>query len=190
MDLNQIKLSKSEWESIEVPVSTSEQQVLKLIMNGYHNVNIRTNMHHSMFSYLKIEYNEDMEDYLYNKYFSETINEIVKKYSIDFIHIQVNSNPLVKKIDIIRVQQNTESSLKKIGIYEYVLIETIEKRFYQYSNLMKYFELENFSYGELNIYEKLISEGRIETMLELVYSDEKDNDDIFKLIYRQPLRRN
>ena len=55
---------------------------------------------------------------------------------------------------------------------------------------MKYFELENFSYGELNIYEKLISEGRIETMLELVYSDEKDNDDIFKLIYRQPLRRN
>jgi hypothetical protein len=71
-----------------------------------------------------------------------------------------------------------------------LLIETIENRFYEYSSLIKYFELEQFNYGELNIYEKLISQGRIETMLELVYTeDEEDSDDIFKLLYRQPVRR-
>jgi hypothetical protein len=129
MDLNQRKLSKSEWESIEVPVSSGEQQILRLIMAGYHNVNIRMNSHNSMFSYLKIDYNEDMEDYLYNKYFSEKIREMEKKYKIESLGIQVSSSPTVKKADIIRIQQNTESSLKKNGIYEYVLVETIEKLF-------------------------------------------------------------
>lgn len=129
MDLNQRKLSKSEWESIEVPVSTGEKQILRLIMTGYHNVNIQMNSHNSMFSYLKIEYNEDMEDYLYNKYFSEKIQSMVKKYKVDYLNIQVSSSPTVKKADIIRIQQNTESSLKKNGTYEYVLLETIEKLF-------------------------------------------------------------
>ena len=41
MDLNQRKLNKSEWDSIEVPVSKSEKEVLNLIMSGFHDVNIR-----------------------------------------------------------------------------------------------------------------------------------------------------
>ena len=32
MDLNQRKLNKSEWETIEVPVSKDETQILKLII--------------------------------------------------------------------------------------------------------------------------------------------------------------
>ena len=43
MDLNQRKLSKAEWESVEIPVSTSEIEILKLITCGYHNVNIKIN---------------------------------------------------------------------------------------------------------------------------------------------------
>ena len=69
MDLNQRKLSKSEWESIEVPVSREEIEILTLIMNGYNNVNIKYNKFDSLFSFLKIEYSETMEDHLYNKYF-------------------------------------------------------------------------------------------------------------------------
>ena len=40
MDLNQRKLTKSEWESIEIPVPNDEKDVLKLIMDGYNDVNI------------------------------------------------------------------------------------------------------------------------------------------------------
>ena len=43
MDLIQRKLSKSEWETIEVPVSPNEIEVLKLIMKGNANVNIKYN---------------------------------------------------------------------------------------------------------------------------------------------------
>ena len=58
MDLNQRKLNKSEWDSIEVPVSKSEIDILKLITDGFHNVNIRINNNKSLFSYLKIEFSE------------------------------------------------------------------------------------------------------------------------------------
>ena len=43
MDLNQRKLNKSEWDSIEIPVSKSEKDILNLIMLGFHDVNIRIN---------------------------------------------------------------------------------------------------------------------------------------------------
>ena len=41
MDLCQNKLSKQEWEALEIPVSSSEMEILKLIKNGYNNLNIR-----------------------------------------------------------------------------------------------------------------------------------------------------
>ena len=43
MDLQQNKLSKAEWESIEIPSSEDEKNILKLIIKGFHNVN---NVHH------------------------------------------------------------------------------------------------------------------------------------------------
>jgi hypothetical protein len=73
MDLNQRKLTKAEWESIELSISQEEKKVLQLIIDGYGDVNIRVNHHPSLFGFLKIEYNEWMEDYLYNKYFLKKI---------------------------------------------------------------------------------------------------------------------
>ena len=43
MDLKQRKLSKSEWESIEIPVSKDENEVLQLITNGFSNVHLKIN---------------------------------------------------------------------------------------------------------------------------------------------------
>ena len=37
MDLKQRKLSKSEWESIEIPVSANENEILKLNLYLYQN---------------------------------------------------------------------------------------------------------------------------------------------------------
>jgi len=69
MDLNQRKLNKSEWESIEVPVTDEEKTILTLICNGYHDVNIKYNKYLSLFGYLKVEYSLLMEDYLFYNYF-------------------------------------------------------------------------------------------------------------------------
>ena len=38
MDLTQSKLSKKEWETIEVPVSDAEKQILAMIKKGYDDI--------------------------------------------------------------------------------------------------------------------------------------------------------
>jgi len=139
MDLNQRKLNKSEWETIEQPVCKDEIEILKLIIDGFHNVNIKYNKTNSLFGHLKIDYTEVMEDYLFNKYFSENIKKIFNKYKVNYIPINVNVNPLLKKADLIRLQKNDETTLDKSIIYEYVLIDHIEKVFkYKYKNSKKW----------------------------------------------------
>jgi hypothetical protein len=128
MDLNQRKLTKSEWESIEVPVSFQEKDVLNLIIQGFHNVNIKYNKHNSLFQFLKIDYSESMEDHLYNKYFAPKINEIKKKYKNEEIfNVQPKSNPNIKKADIIRIEKNDTSKLNADIVYEYLLLNNIEE---------------------------------------------------------------
>jgi len=144
------------------------------------------------FIQFKSNYYSSQEIFLYLNNFDNTIYQYIKNkkkpyafetfYKSSFRNLEIKINSNLNESDALKF--NFKGTIKEL------LIETIEKRFYQYSSLIKYFELEDFSYGELNIYEKLISEGKIETMLELTYSDEKDNDEVFKLLYRQPLRRN
>jgi hypothetical protein len=123
MDLNQRKLNKSEWESIEVPVTDEEKNILTLICNGYHDVNIKYNKHISLFGYLKVEFSPLMEDYLYYNYFLEKINQI-NTYT-DYIH-DIKANPKIKKADLIRIQRNNvEKIMSNVDIYEYLLLEMI-----------------------------------------------------------------
>jgi len=127
MDLIQRKLSKSEWETIEVPVSPNEIEVLKLIMKGNENVNIKYNKINSIFTFLKIEYSSSMEDYIFNKYLADKIKMLIRKYRAEYIVLTVNAKPVLKKADLIRISKNTTENLEKNNIYEYVLLEHIEK---------------------------------------------------------------
>ena len=43
MDLTQKKLIRSEWNNLEVPVNAKELLILKLIIKGFKNVNIKYN---------------------------------------------------------------------------------------------------------------------------------------------------
>ena len=80
MDLSQRKLVKSEWESIEIPVSSQEKEILQMIKNGYHDVNIHTNSQQSLFSFVKIEQNPGTELLLFQKYFESHLKETIQKY--------------------------------------------------------------------------------------------------------------
>jgi hypothetical protein len=127
MDLNQRKLNKSEWDSIEVPVSPQELEVLKLIQTGYNNVSIKFNKHNSLFTFLKIEYAKNMEDYLYNKFFAPLIEEIITKHNATFLRFTINAKATINKADSIRIERNNLSKLSSATIYELLLIEYIEQ---------------------------------------------------------------
>jgi len=126
MDLTQRKLNKSEWDSIEIPVSESEKKILKLIIAGFNNVCIKVNEHNSLISFLKIEHNDKMEDYLFNKYFREIITKMITQYSANYIIMPVSSDIKVKSADKIRLEKNNLDTINQSEIYEFVLISHLE----------------------------------------------------------------
>ena len=130
MDHQQRKLNKSEWDSIEVPSSEKEIEILKLITKGSKNVNIRINNNNSMFIFLKIEYNEKMEDYLFNKFFRkcvEKIEKILLEKLPDYKPIKIDVNVKIKSADKIRLERNDENVINKEKIYEFILLNHLEK---------------------------------------------------------------
>jgi hypothetical protein len=92
MDLYQRKLSKSEWDSIEIPVSEEEITILKLITQGFSDTHIRTNKTNSLISFLKIEYTQQMEDFLYNKHFAKRMKDLLDRYKITYIKFSNDNN--------------------------------------------------------------------------------------------------
>jgi len=151
MDLKQRKLSKSEWESIEIPVSKPEQNILSLITQGFSNVQIRVNNTNSIFTFLKIEFNSQIEEFLYAKYFADKIQELVSTYKILFIQFKANPNlkkgkcdetakssdnicyinvssiVRLKSGDQIRLSRLDGDSLTSSDLYEFVLYHNLEQ---------------------------------------------------------------
>jgi len=108
MDLKQRKLTKSEWDGIEIPVHKDEIEILHLIVNGFSNVNLRVNKTDSIFTHLKIEYNPQIEEFLYVKFFADKIKALVEKYNIPFICF--GPNPASKKNKTSEIRTTSEIS--------------------------------------------------------------------------------
>ena len=109
MNLNQQKLSKSEWDSVEIPVSEDEATILKLIISGFADVNIKTNKTNSLLSFLKIEYSPQMEDFLYNKHFATRITSLLKDRNITYVKISNDNNKFrQKRVDEIGSDEEKE----------------------------------------------------------------------------------
>ena len=131
MDIvSQLKLVKSEWESIEVPVSTQEKIILGLVVAGYHSVDIKVNNTVSLFTFLKIDFSENMEDYLYNVYLRAAVSGLIKDYKISYLKIDVNPKIQIKSADKIRLERNDSAKLKEHDLYEFVILATLKKVFH------------------------------------------------------------
>ena len=83
VNLDQVKLTKSEWDSIEVPVSDAEKDVLKMIRDGYRDTNIRHNATLSLLGFLKLSNNESMELHLFVTFIMPEIKRLNETYEMD-----------------------------------------------------------------------------------------------------------
>jgi len=129
MDLQQRKLKKSEWDSIEISVSQDEMDVLQMIIQGYHNVNVKINNNNSIFTFLKIEYSEKIEDYVFIRFLLERVTKIessLKTFDASYKSIKMDVNIKVNSADKIRLERFDENALKKNNIYEFILLDHIE----------------------------------------------------------------
>ena len=130
MDLTQNKLSKSEWENIEIPISEQEKQIVQMIIDGYHNVNIRINESQSLFSHIKMEKTQEIEYFLYKKYFEDDIVTMLKKYGKGLPIAAANTGlgggelRTMKSADSIRLQNlDNHINLNRTHIFEFLLFD-------------------------------------------------------------------
>ena len=108
MDFSQDKLTKKEWDATEIPVSDAEMKVLELITAGFLNVSIKVNNCDSIFTLLKIEYSEVLDNYIFARFLQAKISEIAKKNNAGFIEIAINSKTtVIKTADRIRMEKTT-----------------------------------------------------------------------------------
>jgi len=130
MDLKQRKLNRSEWESIEISVSDAELNVLNLIMKGYHDVTTRINHNNSIFTFLKIEFSEKMEDFVYNRYLrkrTEVIEGNLRGLVPSYKPMKIDTNIKPNSSDKIRLERFDDETIKKNDLYENTLLGHVEK---------------------------------------------------------------
>ena len=129
MDLKQRKLNKSEWESIEISVSKPELDVLNLIITGFHDVTTRINYNNSIFTFLKIEYSEKMEDYVFNRYLRKRVEHVetrLKSINSQYKPLKVDANIKPNSVDRTRLERFDDETIKNNDVYENILLENIE----------------------------------------------------------------
>jgi hypothetical protein len=128
----------------------------------------------------KNNYYKSQEMFLYINHFDFTVYDYLKNKKKAF------SNELFYKSSLLDIDLllNQHNKLKE------QLIDSIEKDFNQYHQIVNEYKLNKLNFGVFNIYEKLVSEGKVSVMYDLEYDEVSKPDDVLDLIYRQPIRRN
>lgn len=159
MDLTQQKLSKSEWEYLEVPANVAEMKILSLIYNSFDDVDYSINESQSLLGYMKLNSDEKFHIYLYREYFNKKIKKLIEKYNVEYsIKISDKKIKTIKACDMIRLK-NCQKKIDDVkdNIYEFVLIKIIGKFFKKDKCPKNYYTLSQLiknNISNLNIYVK------------------------------------
>ena len=124
MDLYQQKLSKLEWESIEIPVTQQEKKIIEFIKNSYSNVNNKFNDNNSILNDVKIINNEQNHYFLFDKYFKKKVSSLDETFNLGF-SLKKKKKDKPKKIDIMKLE-NYDKSKKDINVFENNLLTVCE----------------------------------------------------------------
>jgi hypothetical protein len=120
MDLSQVRLNKTEWDSIEIPLRSEETRVVRLIMAGYDDLWIRTNHNTSIASYLRLPATIDgLDDHLFKEYFEKTVRSIDPGLAPNVRAVKL------RKGDLMKINLNKADDLAVFDVYESKLLELV-----------------------------------------------------------------
>lgn len=144
MDFTQNKLVKLEWDSIEKNVSEDEKNIIKMINDGFYNIDITFNKNISILGFMKISIDKDnfeLFNYeIFEIYLSNKVNKLKKNYNIQFEISNQKKMKNLKKADKMRIEQSKKLNIEKMdNIYEYGLLLIFEK-------MLKNFKMNNDRY--------------------------------------------
>jgi hypothetical protein len=160
MDLSQTKLTKEEWNILEIPIIGREFEIIKMIHKSGKNIDTTIKNTKTLINFIKIESNiEKFHIYLYVKYFKDILKKINKKNKYFEYNLKVEKKGKsfdLKKADQIRLNNfNKRIKEKKGEIFEYLLIDVLEKLFNSkdvstYVYILNY--LIHMKYTHMNVY--------------------------------------
>lgn len=140
MDLTQKKLTKAEWKNVEVSVSDNEKPILKMIIDGYKDLNMRRNDNQSMLKTMKLENTiKGVHEYLFQEYFEKTIAELLVKYP-GILTDEVVSEKKSKDSD----KKSKKSKKHQLKTGELIRINSIDKRMDNHRENIFEYTLMNF----------------------------------------------
>jgi len=144
MDFTQNKLVKLEWDSIEKNVYEDEKNIIKMIINGFYNIDITFNKNISILGFMKISIDDDNIDsfnyQIFEIYLLSKIKKIKKSYKINFEIPEEKKIKNLKKADKMRIEHSKKLNIEKMdNIYEFGLLYIFEK-------MLKYHKAENDKY--------------------------------------------
>lgn len=183
MDLLQRKLTKSEWNNIEIPISKEEQGILNLIKQGYHNVNIKHNNTLSLLKYLKISQSTSIDQYVFTQYLQPVIKTITDKYNLTFKTVYKEIKKTMKKADLIRFS-NTDKNLDshKQQLFEYIILDLLDKMFKYHSQNSKKWLRYYYTIRILIDYDVELFNKTLQTFIKTIINSMEDEVDITKLV--------
>jgi len=136
--LCQVKLTSEEWNGIEIMEPENEMRILKLIIDGFHDVNYIFNLHMSLISRLKIAITPEIEDHLFHEYFKKRVERILGMIDVDAdaaaatgsgvkkFEIRARSKNTMKKVDLMRIQNMNTTFGGSGDTFDHHIIQTIE----------------------------------------------------------------
>jgi len=147
MDLTQRKLSRTEWNNIEIPLPPGEKNILQLIIDGYHDIRLKRNNSLSLLGLMKIDPNiSGIHYYLYNQNFDSIIKKHTKKYKSlcgDFnVNVEAKEKKIkLKKGDLMRINLiNEKQGSTNKSAFEYELLKYCEQ-------ILKYLDCRSDKYA-------------------------------------------
>ena len=140
--LCQVKLTGEEWNGIEIMEPEDEMRILKLIIDGFHDVNHVFNLHMSLLSRLKITLTPEIEDHLFHEYFKKRVERVMSQLNtlvevecaavaatataVANFEIRAKSKNTMKKVDLMRIQNMNTTFGGSGDTFDHHIMNTIE----------------------------------------------------------------
>lgn len=129
MDLTQRKLTRHEWNSIEKPVSSDELRIIRLIQDGYENVQIKRNTTQTIIQHLKVADSDDIDSFVFTRYIQGYMTIVIghaKKNPVVY-SLLLEGKCNIRKSDLIRFS-NTDTQLDQVKktLFEFVMLDILK----------------------------------------------------------------
>ena len=184
MDINQIKLSKEEWNNLEVPITKKNKNIINLIYKGFNNTNIYEENIITLLNYLKIKNSDNIDKYIFITYIEPKLLEI--NY---FKYKKINKkNIILKKADKIRFNNINNNLINQQDIIlEFKLLEIINNL---YTNLKSKNKIWNYYFYTLYIiinYKLIIVNNEFKKVINDIIESLNDDIDLNYIIYNSDI---